>query len=96
MRKLTRAIGKLRKVDRAEKVVILGSSSAVLVMDQPHRREFLSRDANGVMEWFVSLGLEQYSNKILEGRINSCSLLKMAIDGEFVVPYLQGFTLLFK
>ena len=85
LRKLTRAIGKLRKVDRGDKVVILGSNSTVLVMDQPHRREFLSKDANGVIEWFLNLGLEQYSNRILEGRINSCTLLKMAIDGELFV-----------
>ena len=85
LRKITKAIGtKLKKGPPNDKVVILGSNPTILVMDQPHRREFLSKDVFALQEWFVALGLEEYCQKILNERINSCSLLKMVIDGELL------------
>ncbi|KAI6653220.1 Liprin-beta-1 isoform X7 [Oopsacas minuta] len=83
LRKFTKAIGtKLKKGQQGEKVVILGSTPPLLVMDQTHRREFLSKDIIALQEWFVALGLEEYCQKILNERINSCTLLKLVIDGK--------------
>ena len=89
LRKITKAIGtKLKKGQPNDKVVILGSNPAMLVMDQPHRREFLSKDVFALQEWFVGLGLEEYCQKILNERINSCTLLKTVIDGEFICLFV--------
>ena len=62
----------------------------MLVMDQPHRREFLSKGVKSLQEWLAELGLEQYMQKIGHDKINSCALLKIVIDGQWIRG-LEGF-----